>query len=99
MSDLQHTYPNFDAVDPRDPERAIRDLLELLRELQKQVVEAVNSKQDEDAELNIKYYNQNDEPTLAANENAAFWEDADGGPAYYLLLKESGGTQKKVALT
>jgi hypothetical protein len=99
MSDLEYTYPSFDSVDPRNPEIAIRDLLEIIRELQKRIVEAVNSKQDEDAELNIKYYAQDAEPTLTTNENAAFWEDTDGGPAYYLLLKESGGTQKKVALT
>jgi hypothetical protein len=64
----------------------------------KQVVAAVNSKQDEDADLNISYYNQNDEPTLSANETAAFWEDADGGPAYYLILKTSSGSQVKVQL-
>jgi hypothetical protein len=43
MSDLQYTYPNFDSVDPRDPERAVRDLVALLQEFQAQVVDAIKS--------------------------------------------------------
>ena len=98
MSDLTYIYPRI-VIDPRNPERGLRDLLKLLQEMQKIVTEAVNSKQDKDEELNIKYYNQNDEPTLSANENAAFWKDADGSPNYYLVLKTDGGSNVKVELT
>ena len=42
-------------------------------------------------------HNQNAEPTIPAN-SIAFWIDADGGPAYYIIFNYNG-TAKKVALT
>lgn len=98
MSDLKYGFPNL-AVDPSEPVSGLRLLIVNLLEFAKRIVTAVNSKQDKDEELNIKYYNQNDEPTLSANENAAFWKDADGGPVYYLVLKTDGGSQVKVQLS
>lgn len=98
MSDLKHGYPQFH-IGIQEPKTGLARLIEILTEFSKRIVIAVNSKQDKDEELNIKYYSQDAEPTLAANENAAFWEDTDGGPAWYLVLKEAGGAQKKVELT
>jgi len=42
-------------------------------------------------------YNQNDEPDILS-DTFAFWVDADGGPAYYLIL-DVAGTQVKVGMT
>lgn len=97
MSDLSSRYPAF-KVDLSDPIRAINELIRILEVWRDRIVTVVESKQDENEELDIKVYNQNDEPTLSAAENAAFWIDADGGPAYYLVFKHSSG-QVKVALT
>ena len=97
MSDLYRKFPVLDIVG-RSWESASKVIERFLRIWQNDVVTAVNSKQDKDAELNIKYYNQADEPTLSTNENAAFWEDSDAGPKYYLILKTSSGSQVKVEL-
>jgi len=86
-------------IDPKDPTRALLDLQKILEASFGRTVTAVNSKQDKDAELNCKVYSQDAEPTLTADQQAAFWIDTDGGPAYYLLFRVSSGTQVKVALT
>ena len=103
MTDLKSGTPTFTVRSEGLPDKGVFNSLTTLvytiRAMYESIVAAVNSKQDKDAELNIKYYNQNTEPTLGTNENAAFWEDADGGPLYYLVLKESGGTQVKVQLS
>ena len=52
---------------------------------------------DSTGHLGIKIYNQNDEPDIP-NNSCAFWVDADGGPAYYLIL-DVGGTQVKATMS
>lgn len=46
MTDLSHEYPDFNQVNSKDPEKAIKHLILLLEEFKKRVVIAVNSKQD-----------------------------------------------------
>lgn len=98
MTDLGYKETGI-RFDPRDPKTALLNLQKVLEGSLRRIITAVNSRQTTDEELNIKVYNQNDEPTLSADENAAFWIDADGGPAYYLVFRVSSGTQVKVALT
>jgi hypothetical protein len=98
MSDLSHQEVLI-RINPREPQRALADLQKILEASFGRVLIAVNSKQDEDGELNCKVYSQDAEPTLEADQNAAFWIDTDGGPAYYLIFRVSSGTQVKVALT
>lgn len=98
MTDLSYKEVRV-RLDPRKPEESLKDLQKILEASFSRIVTAVNTRQTKDEELNIKVYNQNAEPTLSADENAAFWIDADGGPAYYLLFRVSSGTQVKVALT
>jgi len=43
------------------------------------------------------FYSQDAEPDVGKN-SYAFWNDTDGGPAYYLVANFNG-TQVKVALT
>lgn len=47
--------------------------------------------------VQLKIYDQNDEPDLESGYTA-FWIDADGGPKYYLVCNFNG-VQKKVELT
>ena len=95
---LQYKFPRKFVVDYSNSEQALRIIVRALENMQIEVKKALDLKQDKDEELDIKYYNQNSEPTLAANEQAAFWKDADG-VNYYLVLKTDGGSNVKVELT
>ena len=96
---LDYKYPRKFIVNYADPEQALKSLVRAVEVMQIEIRKHLDTKQDEDEELNIKYYNQAAEPTLSANENAAFWKDSDGSPNYYLILKTDGGSNVKVELT
>ena len=96
MSDLPEKYPRFTWV--ADWKDSIKRIVRGLNILYNNLVTAVNSKQDKDEELNIKYVSAGSEPTLSANENALFWQDTSASK-YYLILRDAGGTNRKVELT
>ncbi len=96
MSDLSRKFPRLQAYGKEWGE-ALKSLIRSLEIQYENVVTAVNSKQDEDGELNIKYYEQAGEPTVATDGNAVLWKDTDDSRVY-LVFKNSDG-QKKVELT
>lgn len=96
--DISNKFPIFTVIGD-NWKAALSGIAKNIQAMRNEIAKAIATKQDVDDELDIKYYSQNGEPTLATNENACFWEDADGGPRYYLVLKNSSGTQIKVELT
>lgn len=50
-------------------------------------------------EINIKLYSATTMPTLAQDENAAFWKDTDDSNKLYLVYRRGSGDQIAVELT
>jgi hypothetical protein len=67
-------------------------------DVQAAINELDTEKLAKDSEIAIKLYSQNDEPTLAADNNLAIWIDTDDSNRVYLLYRRGTGDQVAVEL-